>query len=172
MPTFKEIPKYTSVGSYQINMPLMYFERWIKEMQEDCNLDLEPDFQRGHVWAENQQIAYVEHLLKGGKSGRILYFNCPNWNDGGCDDFVCVDGLQRITAILRFLRNEIPAFGFKYMEYTDKIPIDIDVLININNLKTRKEVLTWYIEINKGGTPHTSGEIAMVKALLERERNK
>ena len=39
-----------------------------------------------------------------------------------------------------------------------------------NNLKTRKEVLQWYIEMNNGGTPHTKEEINRVKILLETEK--
>ena len=83
------------------------------------------------------------------------------------DDFVCVDGLQRITAVLRFLNNEIKAFGYYYNEYEDKLPFEVDLLININNLKTEKEVLQWYVDLNEGGTPHTSEEIDKVKQMIE-----
>ena len=31
-------------------------------------LQFNPDFQRGHVWTEGQQIAFMEFLLKGGKT--------------------------------------------------------------------------------------------------------
>ena len=72
---FKDIPQLTSVGSYQVNMPLYYVSERIKEWQEDeyYGLQLDPDFQRGHVWTENQQIAYIEYLLRGGKSARVIY---------------------------------------------------------------------------------------------------
>ena len=57
---FKDIPKYTRVGSYQVNIPLealLYqINRYIDEL---CMLELNPDFQRGHVWTEKQQIAFV-----------------------------------------------------------------------------------------------------------------
>ena len=104
---FRDIPQFTRVGSYQVNMRLDWFVKWIKENQEECGLEMNPDFQRGHVWTEQQQIAYIEFLLRGGKSGRVLYFNCPCWSLGDRDeDFVCVDGLQRSTAIIRFINNE------------------------------------------------------------------
>lgn len=167
---FRDIEKLTRVGSYQVNMPLIYFESWIKKSIEDGGLILNPDFQRGHIWNEKQQIAYIEFLLRGGKSGRILYFNCPDWSAGGREgEFVCVDGLQRTTAILKFLNNEIPAFGVYYKDYEDKLPIDIDVLINVNELQTKKEVLKWYIEMNDGGTPHTESEINKVRDMLKNE---
>jgi len=39
----------------------------------------------------------------------------------------------------------------------------------MNDLKTRAEVLQWYIEFNAGGTPHTEAEINRVRELLKKE---
>ena len=49
------------------------------------------------------------------------------------------------------------------------MPLDVDLLFNVNNLKTKAEVLVWYIEFNTGGTVHTEEEINKVKMLLENE---
>lgn len=57
----------------------------------------------------------VRVFLKGGKSGNDVYFNDPFWMDWNMNnikpdtykDFVCVDGLQRLTSIQRFINNEI-----------------------------------------------------------------
>ena len=169
---FKDIPQFTKDGNYQFNIPLKYLSDKIREWQEDpwYNLQLNPNFQRGHVWTEEQQIKYVEYLLRGGKCARIIYLNKPSWQgeiSGDYDDFVCVDGLQRITAVLRFLNNEIKAFGYYYREYEDKLPFRVDLLININNLKTEREVLQWYVDLNEGGTPHTQMEIDKVKQMIK-----
>ncbi len=43
--------------------------------------------------------------------------------------------------------------------------------LNVNSLKTKREVLTWYIQMNAGGTPHSNDEIAKVQKLLEKEKN-
>lgn len=94
---FKDIPPFTSSGSYQIDCSPEYLVEWIEKEQEEMGLELNPDFQRGHVWTEQQQIAFLEYFLRGGKSGTILYFNCPSWHhnvpDGAYNDYVCVDGL-------------------------------------------------------------------------------
>lgn len=168
---FKDIPQLINVGSYQINMPLEYIIDKIKKWEEDeyYGLQLIPDFQRGHVWTEEQQIAYIEYLLKGGKSARIIYFNMPSWMDKSrtdYDDFVCVDGLQRLTAVIKFMNNELKVFGSYYNEFEDNLR-NIDLLFNINNLQTKKEVLQWYIEFNSGGTPHSNEEIERVKNMLK-----
>ncbi|WP_235887964.1 hypothetical protein [Neobacillus paridis] len=80
MPTFQDIPQMTVFSGYQVNIPLRYLEKRVKEDMEELGLQLESDFQRGHVWTEYQQIKFVEYLFRGGKSNRTLYFNHPGWN--------------------------------------------------------------------------------------------
>lgn len=171
---FSDIQQYTSDGNYNINMRFDFLMTWLKEEIEQYGLQLNPDFQRGHVWTENQQIKYIEHILKGGKTGKVIYFNHTGWNKDYKGDYVCVDGLQRLTAIQRFMNNEIKVFGIYLDEFEDKKIMlrKIDVIINVNDLKTRAEVLKWYIEFNSGGTIHTEEEINRVKKLLEDEISK
>ena len=60
---------------------------------------------------------------------------------------------------------------FDYVEekdFEDKIPLSIDFIFNVNDLKTEKEVLQWYVDMNAGGTPHTSEEINRVKKMIEK----
>lgn len=171
---FKDIPKLTRMARYSINQPwttvLYTIENWQKD-ELGGRLNLLPDFQRGHVWNEKQQIAYVEYMLKGGLSGKDIYFNHPGWMRTFKGDFVIVDGLQRLTAVMKFLKNELPVFGYKILEFEDKLGFgDIDFIFHINDLRTRKEVLQWYIDFNSGGTVHTEEEIERVRKLLEIEK--
>jgi len=167
---FTDIPKYTQRPSYHVNVGIDYIEYWIKHNIDELGLQMEPDFQRGHVWTRDQQILYIEYLLRGGQSGRDFYFNrIGGFNDfkNLNADFVCVDGLQRITAILAFINNELPVFAH-YLEDFEQPLRFADVLfsMNVNDLKSRKDVLVWYIEMNSGGTPHTEQEIERVRAML------
>jgi len=175
---FSDIPQYIETGSWECNYS---FESLVKTIENWCTttedsdtlLEMNPDFQRGHVWTEQQQIAFVESVLRGGaKNARVIYLNNPNWMryiDRPYKDFVCVDGLQRYTAIKRFIRNEIKAFEYYYNEFEDNLRMKHDMKININDLPTRKDVLEWYIQFNSGGTIHTEEEIERVKKLLEAE---
>lgn len=126
-------------------------------------------------WTEEQQISYVAHVLRGGTSGKTIFLNNPNWQEHRSDtytDFVCVDGLQRLTALKRFVNNEIKVFNHYYKEFTGSLRIYHNLKLNINNLKTKKEVLNWYVEMNEGGTPHTKEEIDKVKNLILKEEVK
>lgn len=169
---FADIPQFTRSGSYAVDFPIHYLVKWINEEVQEQGLDLSPIFQRGHVWTECQQIRFVEFLLRGGKTGRDLYFNNPGFHrsvpHGSYDEYVCVDGLQRITAIQKFVNNQIRVFGSSFAEYTD-FPSFSNALIrvHVNDLKTEEEVIRWYLEMNSGGTPHSKSELDRVAELLK-----
>lgn len=173
---FSEIPQFTKSGSYEVDIPLDHLERALEDYKTDYNLELNPDFQRGNVWTKEQQTAYLEFFFRGGKTARVIYFNCPalggtQADDCSYPDMVCVDGLQRLTAFLGFLHNEIPIFGHFYSEFTDKLRmVGNSIRFNVNALQTKEQVLQWYIEMNTGGTVHAESEINRVKQLLELER--
>jgi len=171
---FKDIPQFTSSGSYQVNYPLTSLVREIEEEVSEMGLQLNPEFQRGHVWTEEQQIAWLEYHLRGGKSGNTIYLNNPFWNsyrepkENEYSDYVCVDGLQRITAAQKFIHNEIKVFGSYYDEFEDKIRVlPQTMILNVNDLKSEKEVLQWYVDMNAGGTPHSSEEIDRVIKMIQ-----
>ena len=172
---FADIPKFTRPGNYQINIPISYLKNVLEDYKKDFGLQMNPDFQRGNVWSEEQQIAYVEYFLRGGRSSRIIYFNHPDFagfanKDTDIPYMVLVDGLQRLTAMLRFLDNEIPAFGCYFKDFEDTPrKIDYDFIFNVNNLQYRRDVLQWYIDMNSGGTVHSHEEITRVRKLLEAE---
>lgn len=168
-----DIKKFTSVGDYQVDIPLSFLEKNIVWFTEDYNLDLNPDFQRGHVWTQEQQIAWLEYYFRGGVSSKVIYFNSPDFSSTvnpsrDLTGMVIVDGLQRLTALRAFLRGDIPIFG-RYLnewEGTDRSLMSYTIKFNVNNLQTREELLTWYLEMNTGGTPHSDEEIERVKGLL------
>ena len=63
----KEIPQLTKRPAYHVNTDLWYLDDNIERYQSEYNLDIDPDFQRAHVWNEDKQIAFMEYLFKGGQ---------------------------------------------------------------------------------------------------------
>lgn len=173
-PKIQNIPRYTEAGQYQMTAHLDYIPKWLA----DNDYDMDPAFQRGHVWTRDQQIAFVEFILRGGTSGRVIYWNNPFWQARGTpvtpdmpDTLLLVDGKQRLSAVLAFLNNDIPAFGHYWSAYSD--PADRRFAVargaltfNVNNLSRYEQVLQWYLDLNAGGTPHTEDEIETVRRML------
>lgn len=165
---------------------LDFLLEWKEEPEKAGVLVLEPEFQRGHVWTLAQQQAYVENMLRGLPVNRLIVMNdLFDTPLEGADDrlqgmIVCVDGLQRLTALIRFAEDRYPVFGGRlYYKDIDSCPdrglrkrlldntrLDIDSL----RIGDYAELLQYYIDHNSGGTVHSEQEIARVSAMLEKER--
>ena len=165
----KDIPRVKGYGNYSVVVHLIRVDQAIDRYIKEDGLELNPDFQRGHVWTEAQQIAFVEFLLKGGKCPPVL-FNHPGWMKSFEGGMVCVDGLQRITAIRKFLADDLAIFEGhtrSEIEGVDNRLRSFYLDFYINDLETKHDVLDWYLEINALGTPHTQEELERVRSLLE-----
>lgn len=157
---------------------LGYLEQALADFEKDwggCNLT--PDFQRGHVWTREQQERFVEALLRDALpvSALLIQFNCPHWQNYNYDgelprEVQCVDGLQRLTAIRKFLAGEIRAFGLSANALSGT---RFDVRRSLYRLRfamhtfqTKAELLQYYLDVNDGGTPHTEEELERVRAMM------
>lgn len=165
-------------AQYETDIMFGHLEQALAGYEKDWGgLDLNPDFQRGHVWTADQQRHFVENILRGvvSTSGFLIQMNCPNWDvDNYNGDlprgFQCIDGLQRITAVREFLAGKVfpfdlgvddlngSSFSMKRNLYRFRFAV--------HNFESRAELLQHYLDLNVGGTPHTEDEIARVKSLL------
>jgi len=170
---FSDISRYTEIGSYYVNVGWDYLEEHLeRDFARDgsASLDIYPDFQRGHVWTNEQRSAYVEYCLRGGVGGRDLYFNCVGWMCDFRGPFVLVDGLQRLTAVRMFLRDELVVMGSIFSEFEGRMnQFHCQFVFHVNDLPSRADVLKWYLEINAGGVIHSREELDRVQALLDKE---
>jgi hypothetical protein len=170
---YSEIQQFTRSAGYGVDVDWHYLEQHLASLAEyPSGLDLDPDFQRAHVWTEEQQRAYVEHVLRGGWASRQILFNCFGWKGpGDCGAVVLVDGKQRLEAVRKFLRNDLTIFGGnRRSDFIDRLhPLTASFRMCVNDLPTREDVLRWYLELNSGGTPHASAEIEKVQRLLDEE---
>ena len=53
---FKDIPRMTKLGNWETSYDLDNLVEKIERLEREMNLEMDPDFQRGHVWKEKQQI--------------------------------------------------------------------------------------------------------------------
>lgn len=163
---FSDIERYPSIH-YTVNVSWESLEDHMDRYITKYDLKMNPDFQRGHVWTREQQIKYVEYMLKAPDSGgKVILLNHPGWMGNWRGEFVVVDGLQRLTAAREFLKGNIPAYEHTIDEFEGTIPSEVEFLFQISKIKERDDLLKWYININVGGTPHSMEEIERVKLLI------
>ena len=168
MSTLKELNKATSINQYFINVDFCNIEETLTDYKVSNKLQLDPDFQRGHKWKEKQQVDFIKFIINDPRKTQTIHFNCPDWGNG---DIVLVDGLQRLTAYRFFLSDNLKIYGKKFSEFEDHVLFArrYSVIFHVNNLQNKSEVLHWYLEMNRGGTPHTKKELGRVEDLLEKQ---
>lgn len=173
-----EIIQPLKTARYEVDMEWRWFLEHIKKMGEDYDgLEMNPDFQRGHVWTPEQQQHYLENVLRGviSTSGFLIQFNCPNWDEDKYDGdlprgFQCIDGLQRINAVQGFIEGTVKPFGLTVADldtsaYTIKTRYRFRVAVH--NFTRKADLLKHYLDLNAGGTPHSAQEIERVAAMRE-----
>lgn len=74
-----DVPKFLHGGDYGVDLPHDCVEGWIDSKNHSWGIDLDPDFQRGHVWNDEQRRLYVEYISRGGTAQRTLYWNSPSF---------------------------------------------------------------------------------------------
>ncbi|CAE6823668.1 hypothetical protein R70006_06329 [Paraburkholderia domus] len=168
-------------AKWQADVSFNSIERQLATFHGDYGLNLVPDYQRGHVWTQSQQERFVEAVMRGSlASGQlVIQFNAPHFEDYSYKgdlprEIQCIDGLQRLTAVQRFMAGEIRAFDrivddFVGTEYDPKRTI-FGLKFAIHTFLTRAELLQFYLDLNSGGTPHSSAELDRVAGLLAAAR--
>ncbi len=177
---YADIPQFTRHAGYACDVSWNYLvSSWLPD-QLKAGLDLDPDFQRAHVWSEGQQRRYIEFVLKGGRSSGNIQTNHPGWHHMNVDGpYVLVDGKQRLEAVCKFMNNNLKIFhelspdgsGFYQEDFEGYMRHFASFKWHVNDLATRAEVLQWYLDLNAGGVAHTDEEISRVQRLLELEKS-
>lgn len=175
-------------AAYKVNISLARIEESIADLASDAQamggqMSLSPDFQRGHVWDQAKRVAYVENLFRG-TAPTLIRMNCAGWNSktpGGGDlnpaDIVCVDGLQRLTALREFMKDEFKIFDqylasdLKGTPFAPSRMTSWTIELEVFDIASRAELLQFYIDINRGGVVHTDEEIDRVRGLLAQTRS-
>ena len=140
-------------------------------------INIDVDFQRGHVWTQRQQELFVGHVLEGGEAPPLIL------NEGPRGEFckICdlIDGKQRLTACRRWAKGEIDAelydgtrISALHMDEIDRRICSTTIGLRFATVHlTRQESLELYLKLNRGGSIHTDQEIEHVRQLLEKEKS-
>jgi len=130
------------------------------------SIDLDPEFQRGKVWSEKKQQYFIDTILKNWGVPK-LYLAVGQEGD----DFICIDGKQKLTALFLFLSNKLRlnkkfsgSNGSKLysdLSKNEQNTID-DYKLPIEEIKdyTEKEISELFRRL-QGGSPLNSGEKLM-----------
>lgn len=169
-------------AAYSVQNPIYRIEETLEELDDSARkqggrLDMCPDFQRGHVWGQDKKIAFIEAIMRG-TAPTIIRFNSPGWQSGDGEgdlnphDVLCVDGLQRMTAMREFMAGKFPVFGKYGVEDFDNTTFSFKRMgmnwtMEMFEIQNRADLLEFYLSLNSGGVVHSPEELERVGRLLD-----
>ena len=129
----------------------------VRDWSNSNRLELRPDFQRNEVWTKAAQIMLIDTILKGIPIPKIYIKSIVK------DEKtyrIVVDGQQRLTAILKFVKDELPLekpydgelVGCRFSNLPSDIHDDfLRYKIDINEIfnPTDDEIRDLYSRVNK-----------------------
>jgi len=170
-PHLNKLPGAFPHAAYEVHVPWNHLEDTLAHHVKDYGLNLDPDYQRAHVWTKKQQTAYIEYMLLGGELSRTLVFTADHWmSSGDLKRYELTDGKQRLEAVRAFLRSEVYAFRYTFKQYKGTLRFTHHNFgWRVVEVENRADVLKLYLSMNAGGTPHSPKELARVQQLLAAE---
>ncbi|HFG7030765.1 TPA: DUF262 domain-containing protein [Acinetobacter baumannii] len=152
--------------------------------EDDSLLVLNPDFQRGHVWTLKQQQFFIECMLRNSLPLACyqLTFNMPFFASTEEEKInlrypglVCIDGLQRFTAIEDFVTGKFRVFN-NQIAFEDTLRSAFSLKnksfkLNVFENNDPDEIIKLYLSLNTAGTAHSEDEIKRVEKLLHCKNN-
>lgn len=128
------------------------------------------NYQRGVVWELNQQISFIENIVKGTPFGTITVSK-----NNKRLDYEVIDGQQRITAFWAFIENKFPVFDNIFYKDFDEMEKGLFLRIPTPTLDvgnaTEKEIAEFYIQINSTGIRHSFEDIKKAEDYLSNLSN-
>jgi hypothetical protein len=130
-----------------------------------AGLDLNPSYQRGNVWTEDQKVALIDSIFKNIDIGKRRPFREERQHY-----YEMLDGKQRLTAVLDFIEEK---FRYKGKLFSELHRRDQNHLENYSISYAETEPLTekqkyrYFIKLNTTGTPMDKMHLANVKSKLD-----
>ena len=111
----------------------------IRDWNKNNRLELQPDFQRHEVWTKAAQIMLIDTIIRGIPIPKVYIKSVMI---EGNTYRVVIDGQQRLTAILKFVQDQLPLKRPYSGEYQDmvfsQLPPDV-----------QNEILRYKIDIHR-----------------------
>jgi hypothetical protein len=129
--------------------------------------DANPDYQRGYVWSEEDEVRLIDSLFQGRDIGKFVFVKYP-WPRN--DDEV-LDGKQRLNTLVRFITNQFKYKGLYWNQIgkfdRDQFENRIVQYVEIDGKDlTEADKLEIFLSVNAAGVPQSEDHLTAVRAKL------
>lgn len=133
-------------------------------------LDMNPRYQREIVWTHDQKIELLDSIFSGLDIGKFVFINIPYGK--GDYGYEILDGKQRLSTILEFYNDEWTYKGYYYSELSPMLKykfegLSVSVAEMRDDVATEKNILEYFIRLNKTGTPMDREHLQRVEKMLK-----
>ncbi|GFM77866.1 hypothetical protein PSCICM_36850 [Pseudomonas cichorii] len=167
--SFSPEDAFSKITSYSIS----YSISTLIDLIEHQELELEPEFQRNFVWDKRTASLFIDSLLIGFPTPNLFF-----GRNASRDDFIVVDGLQRLKTVYFFMTGRFSGGdGFRLVGLSgrawdgrsyNELPLNLqrrlkNSILNatiIDDIDFNPEVVhELFYRINTGGIPLTDQEV-------------
>jgi hypothetical protein len=142
-------------------------------------VDLNPEYQRGNVWSDEQKELLIDSIYKRINIGSFVFVEKKWFHNNDVTDYMyeILDGKQRYTAILDYIMGKFPYHGKYYHELSPVTRNEFEncqVLIGELQLDkntseyNKKKVLEQFIRLNECGTTMDKSIIENARKIMEK----
>jgi len=180
LPHKTEYPqRLTEDDDVRLNFQQRHIAHLLRLMVDECGIDLDADYQRGHVWNLNQKEALIDSIFKNVDIGKFTVIKRP-WGDNPNVPatpllYEALDGKQRITAIYEFYTGK---FTYKGKYFYELHPMDrhhfkeYGISYAESSGLTAEQKYRYFLKLNTTGTPIPEEHMNKVRKLWLEEQKK
>lgn len=167
--------RQTTARMRTVNYRLDRALKGLMEPDDIPPLDMDSDYQRGHVWTQEQREKYIGYFIESGairdipQMPVVIYYP-PDVMEAA--QAQVVDGKQRLTSIKMWIEGDIAArlSSGREVWFKDLNEIERASLPHLAALEIEDDpegFFDFYLRLNAGGTVHTEDEISRVGEVLD-----
>jgi len=141
-------------------------------LYKDTGLDMNPKYQRGNVWSQEQKVALIDSIFRNVDIGKFTIIR-RRFREDLEHYYEVLDGKQRITAIAEFFEGR---FEYRGKKFYDLHPLDQIHFKNYAISYAEIEPLTdeqkyrYFLKLNTTGQPHDEEHLEKVRKMWEEEK--
>jgi hypothetical protein len=140
----------------------------------NAGLDLNPDYQRGLVWTEEQKVALIDSMFKNIDIGKFTIIRRP-FRENRKHYYEMLDGKQRLQAIMDFFECRFKYKGKTYndLHWRDRLHIE-HYTINWAETEplTDEQKYRYFLKLNVSGVPMPEKHLDKVRKMWLAEKQK
>jgi len=132
-------------------------------------IDIEPDYQRGNVWGQDQQLALIDSIFDNVEIGKFVIITNREANYY----YEMLDGKQRLNTLVDFYENRFHWKGkyFNELSWRDQGHFEnYSISVGYVDNMTQKQKYEYFLKLNTGGKPVSKKHLDKVRKLYNEEK--